>query len=228
MGIELEAEYEQRKAEVLYAVSSAVERYRLDVSDTVKENLAIHLTLSITRQLSGNYISTSQSQLEQCKNLDTYLIARELVKGLAAKYDVIMHHIDYYYTAMYLAGMSLLDLDFDCEFDMFDEEMEEVMDETLDEIRNRLHLDLRQNPDFCKHMTLHFFPALERLENNEQLEANPLVDELSIKDEEEYSCAMILNEIVEKHYHKSFNRHELCYISLHFGTALYGIDKEIV
>lgn len=223
MGIELETEYELRKAEILYAVSQSVERYHLDVSDTVRENLAIHLTLSITRQLSGNYISTSQSQLEQCKNLNTYLIARELVKRLAAKYNVIMHHIDYYYTAMYLANMSLLDLDFESEFDMFDEEMEEVMDETLDEIRSNLHLDLRQNPDFCKHMTLHFFPALERLENNEQVEANPLVDELSIRNEDEYACAKILNSVVERHYHKSFNRHELCYIALHFGTALYGI-----
>jgi len=219
MDIELEQEIENRKRIIREAVEACIEKYQLDISEIGKENLIIHLTLSITRQMANNYISTSQSQLEQCKNLNTYYIARDLVKSLAKRFDVILHHIDYYYTAMYLANMSLLDLDFNCQFDMIDEETEEIIDETLNRIEEQLGIDLRKNVDFFNGISLHFIPALERLENDEQITENPLNDTIQLENKKEYHCAEIMNDIVQHHYHKSFTNAELCYISMHFSTA---------
>ena len=47
---------------------------KMDISDTVIENLSIHLALSITRELSGSYIEMSSSQIEQLKQANTYQI----------------------------------------------------------------------------------------------------------------------------------------------------------
>ena len=69
-------------------------------------------------------------------------------------------------------------------------------------------------------MTLHFYPALDRLQNNRQQTDNPLKDKIQAQFQLEYKCAEIFNDIVEQHYHKRFNEHELAYIALHFGTAL--------
>ena len=70
------------------------------------------------------------------------------------------------------------------------------------------------------HVQLHFYPALDRLQNNHQLTNNPLKDKIQAQFQLEYKCAEIFNDIVNEHYHKRFNEHELAYIALHFGTAL--------
>lgn len=67
---------------------------------------------------------------------------------------------------------------------------------------------------------MHFYPAIQRLKNDEQLHDNVLTDKIKTENETEYQCAMILNDVVKEHYHKSFNEDELAYIALHFGTAL--------
>ena len=67
---------------------------------------------------------------------------------------------------------------------------------------------------------MHLYPAIQRLKNDEQLHDNVLANKIKTENETEYKCAMILNDVVKEHYHKSFNEDELAYIALHFGTAL--------
>jgi transcriptional antiterminator len=219
--IELEEQYEQLRDEVYQTIKDFAAKNHLDVDDTVLYNLAIHLSLSIARETTGSFIDTSSSQLASCKTLSTYPIAKEVIKTLNKDYQIELPQSDIGYCAMYLANKSLLDLDFNVESDIVDHEMEEIMDETLDEIKNKLGYDLRTNQSFVQGMTLHFYPAIERLENNEQLSENPMVKEISAN-ELPYKCANILNEVVEKHYKKSFNENELSYITLHFGVAFYN------
>lgn len=220
MVIELEEQYKKLKDEVYHTVAQFSQQYKLETPDTVIYNLAIHLSLSIAREITGSYIDTSNSQLEACKELNTYPIAQEIIKVLNEEYKIDLPESDTCYTAMYLANKSLLDLDFNCEFDIVDDEIENIMNETLDAIKDQLGYDLRENENFVKGMSLHFYPAIERLENNKQLDNNPMVKEISSY-EEPLKCAHILNDIVTKHYNKSFNDNELSYITLHFGTAFY-------
>ncbi|MEG0367514.1 MAG: PRD domain-containing protein, partial [Coprobacillus sp.] len=101
-----------------------------------------------------------------------------------------------------------------------DEDMENIINETIVSIKDKLDLDLRKNKEFYTGMTLHFYPALDRLQNDQQLVDNPLKDQIQSQHETEFECAKIFNEVVEKYYHKTFNEHELAYIALHFGTAI--------
>ena len=87
-------------------------------------------------------------------------------------------------------------------------------------INDELKIDIKANENFYRGITLHFFPAIERLQNDSQLTDNPLVDSIKNEHELEFKCANILNDVVKKYYDKSFNKHELAYIALHFGTAL--------
>ena len=220
MVIELEEQYKKLKDEVYDTVTKEAHKHHINVADTVLYNLAIHLSLSITREETGNYINTSNSQLEACKSLDTYEAAKDIIAKLDEQYDVTLPESDIFYTAMYLANKSLLDLDFNASFDIVDDEIANIMDETLDEIKSQLGYDLRNNENFVKGMSLHFYPAIERLENNEQLESNPMTKEISSY-EEPLKCANILNDVVSRHFNKTFNDNELSYITLHFGTAFY-------
>ena len=225
MTITVQKEFENIEKDVTKKIDKYIEEYNLSVEQNAKENLAIHLALSITRELSGNYIQTSHSQLESCKDLPTYPIAKKLVKELADDYNTGASELDFYTAAMYLSNLDQWDLEFNSTFDIIDDEMGSIMDEALDEIKDKLGVDLKLNDTFYKGMTLHFYPALERLEHNNQLMDNPLVDMVSASHEKEYQCAEILNNIVKKHYNKDFNENELGYITLHFGTAFYSSES---
>lgn len=220
MVIELEEKFKLRKAEIFATIKKYVTEAKLDISDTVVENLSIHLALSITRELSGSYIEMSSSQIEQLKQANTYQISQLIVYDLSKKYDVRISEDDICYCAMYLSNMTLLDLDFFSECDIIDQETESITLEAVQEINNRLGLNLKKNDDFYQGLSMHFYPAIQRLKNDEQLHDNVLTDKIKTENETEYKCAMILNDVVKEHYHKSFNEDELAYIALHFGTAL--------
>lgn len=111
MVIELDSQYEKRKQEIEKIVKNVIEKHNIEISQTAFDNLIIHLSLCISRELNGTYIPTSESQI------------------------------------------------------------------------------------------------------------NHLKDQIQSQHETEFECAKIFNSIVEEHYKKSFNEHELAYIALHFGTA---------
>ena len=81
-------------------------------------------------------------------------------------------------------------------------------------------MNLSSNNEFINGMTLHFYPALDRLQSDKQLDYNPLKDLIQSQHTKEYKCAEIFNETVKKYYNKAFNENELAYIAMHFGTAL--------
>ena len=103
---------------------------------------------------------------------------------------------------------------------MIDEEMASIIEETIAVIQEKMNIDFKNKDSFYSGLTLHFYPALERLQNHNQLQTNPLKDEIISQHGIEFQCASLFNEVVYKHYHQSFNDYELAYIALHFGTAI--------
>ena len=224
MVIELDSQYKNRKKEIEAIINEVLERHNIELSETIIENLIIHLSLCISREMNGNYIPTSESQIKNLKEHEYYPVAKDIIRSLQEFYNIVIDKNQMSYTTMYLANMNLLDIDFNFEFDLDEDIMEEIISETIINIHNELSLDLRQNKEFYTGMTLHFFPALERLKNDDQLTDNPLVDYIQAQHQQEFKCATIFNRVVEKYYDKTFNDHELAYISLHFGTAMMAID----
>lgn len=220
MVIELDSQFDLRKNDIEKLVKGIIDKNNISISQNTFDNLIIHLSLCISRELNGSYIPTSESQIHQLKKHEYYPVAKQIIEVLAQRYNVSIDKNQVNYTTMYLANMNLLDIDFNCEFDLLDDDMEEIINETIQSIRDQLHLDLRKNKEFYTGMTLHFYPALDRLQNDKQLTDNPLKDQIQTQHATEFECARIFNKIVEKHYNKSFNEHELAYIALHFGTAV--------
>lgn len=219
MVIELDSQFDMRKNDIEKLVKSIIDEHHVNISQSSFDNLIIHLSLCISRELNGTYIPTSVSQINNLKDHEYYCVAEDIIKTLENKYNVTIDRNQVSYTTMYLANINLLDIDFNCEFDLCDDEMETVINETIVAIKEKLDLDLRKNKEFYTGMTLHFYPALDRLQNDQQLTNNPLKNQIQSQHEIEFKCALLFNEIVLKHYGKSFNEHELAYIALHFGTA---------
>lgn len=219
MAIELKTSFESKKNKILEIITRYVEEENLQVSSTILENLSIHLALNVSRELNGTFIPTSISQLKQLKKHELFPLSKKIVTEIAELYDIKVHRSEEFYTVMYLSHMNLFDIDFNCEFDIYDDLTETVINETIENIKTQLGYDLKANEQFYKGITLHFFPALERLQSDTQLTSNPLAGTMKADHPIEYQCALILNEVVKKYYDKSFNDNELAYIAVHFTTA---------
>lgn len=220
MVIELNKQFDKRKSEIENTIKDVISKHNIELSQTIIDNMIIHLSLCVSREINGTYIHTSESQIHQLKQHEYYIIAKEIILSLENKFNVSIDKDQICYTTMYLANMDLLDIDFHFEYDLDEDILEEIINETTILIENNLNIDLKKNKDFYSGMSLHFFPALERLQNNEQLVNNPLKDYIQAQHQIEFHCAEIFNEVVKKYYNQSFNEHELAYIALHFGTVI--------
>lgn len=220
MVIELDSQFKKQRDFIEGIIHQIVDKHHLDVSHTTIHNLSIHLSLCISREINGNYIPTSESQMGHLKNHEYYSIAKELIERLENEYQIHIDENQICYTTMYLANMNLLDMDFDYDMDLFDDEMADVIHETISSIEEKMNINFINKESFYSGLTLHFYPALERLQSDNQIQTNPLKEQIMTKHETEFECASIFNDIVYKHYHKTFNDHELAYIALHFGTAI--------
>lgn len=220
MVIELDTQFKKQRDIIEGIIQQIIDKHQLTISTTTIHNLSIHLTLCISRELNGSYIETSESQMRHLKDHEYYSIAKELIERLEKEYQVSIDENQICYATMYLAEMNLLDMDFDYDMDLFDEEMATVIHETISSIEEKMHINFINKESFYSGLTLHFYPALERLQSDNQLQTNPLKEQIMTKHETEFQCASIFNDIVYKYYHKSFNDYELAYIALHFGTAI--------
>ena len=220
MVIQLNFEYEKIQEIIEKILTENITKNNIEIAQATFDNLVIHLSLCVSREMNGSYIATSESQIHNLSDHTYYPVSKAIIEQLEKEFNLTIDTNQVYYTTMYLANINLLDIDFNIEFDMFDDTYETIMHETIAEIKDKLNLDLKANEDFYKGMTFHFYPALDRLQNNQQLTNNPLMEVIRNENETEFACAKAFNSVVEKHYNKTFNEHELAYIALHFGTAL--------
>ncbi len=114
------------------------------------DNLIIHLSLCLSREMSGTYIPTSESQINHLKNHEYYQISKQIIEQLNDYLHIEIDENQVQYVTMYLANINLLDIDFNCEFDLYDDDTEEIINETINRIQNDLQLDLRKNKDFIQ------------------------------------------------------------------------------
>ena len=220
MVIELDRLYDKRKSQIENIVKRVINEHHIELSQTIIDNVVIHLSLCLSREINGTYIPTSESQINHLKEHEYYGVSKEILYELEKEFDVSINKSQINYITMYLANMDLLDIDFNFEFDLDDDILENIICESTKLIKERLNIDLRNNTEFYTGITLHFYPALERLKSDNQLNDNPLKDYIQAQHETEFECTLIFNEVVEKYYEKAFNEHELAYIALHFGTAI--------
>ena len=155
----------------------------------------------INGKQKANLDKKSKTQIQNSyQNVQKIVKSDKTVYGINTGFgplcDVKISEDDICYCAMYLSNMTLLDLDFFSECDIIDQETESITLEAVQEINNRLGLNLKKNDDFYQGLSMHFYPAIQRLKNDEQLHDNVLTDKIKTENETEYKCAMILSDVV--------------------------------
>lgn len=212
-------QFEQSKIMVTNIIKKTIEDSDIYLTNHSLDNLAIHLAIAIMRMKSNTYIPLSNSQIAIFKDNPHYQYAITLCNQLSKTFDITFPENEISLVTMYLSKSQLLDIEINSGFDLLDTEIFNLLRETMFSIYKEYNQDFRTSDKLFVSIGLHLTPAIERLENDQQLE-NPLTTQIKERHITEFNYAKVLNNIVEKQYHKSFTDDELAFITLHFVVAV--------
>lgn len=178
------------------------------------KNLSVHLSITIIRLKSDNYIPLSPSLTKSYKKQKYYDTAKNICGCLAKEFNVEFPDGEVSLVSLYLSQNKLLDEEIFSGIDLLDDEIYDLVKETSVLIRDNYHLDLTNNEKFIVNVGLHLTPAIERLKSDTQI-TNPLLDKIKASHQKEFEMAKQVNTICRNKYNKEFSDDEVSYITLH-------------
>ncbi|RHS92569.1 BglG family transcription antiterminator [Erysipelatoclostridium sp. AM42-17] len=218
LAIHSNENFDLTKQQITHDIRQVIEDRHLFLSTNSINNLAIHLTIAVIRIKSDNYIPLSQGQVEYYRDNDNFKYALDLCSMLEKKYDIQFPESEVALVSMYLSKNKALDIELNPGFDLLDEDVAVILRETMQRIKDEKDLNFKDDDKLFVSIGLHLTPALERLQNDSQID-NPLVDKIKERHQFEFSLASILNDVVEEKYQKRFTDDEIAYIALHFVVS---------
>lgn len=178
------------------------------------KNLAVHLSITIIRLKSDNYIPLSPSLTKSYKKQKFYDTAKTICNRLTDEYHIEFPEGEVSLVSLYLSQNKLLDDEIFSGIDLLDDEIYDLVNKTSVLIRDNYDVDLTNNEKFIVNVGLHLTPAIERLKNNTQI-SNPLLDKIKSSHQKEFEMAKQINTICRNKYNKEFSDDEISYITLH-------------
>lgn len=176
-------------------------------------NTIVHLTTTLIRLKSKNYIPLSYNQTANFKDHQLFDLANSICSEISTTYSVVFPTNEIAYLTMYLSNQTLLDQEFDTHFDILSDDTMLILKETK-EIIDEKYPDNKILSNNFHALGLHLQQALNRLKDNKQVE-NPLAKEIFDKYPLETSYSKLCNEVIQNKYQKQLTDDELAFITLH-------------
>lgn len=200
-----------------------IEKYNSEMKDFLSRdmmyNLTTHLTITIVRLQSKNYIPVSNSQIASIQEDEIFEYAKGICKTVEQQFNITFPQEETAVVSMYLSKHRALDVEIKSGYDLLDKEIFYVIKDSMTDIYKSYAYDFRSNDALWIAIGLHLTPAVERLQNKQMLE-NPLTN--NIKDDYPlaYTFANTINKNIKEQYKESLTDDELAFIAIHFLNAV--------
>lgn len=208
-----ERQYSEIKNEIATIINSMVSNQNINFNI---DNTVVHLTTTIIRLKSKNYIPLSYNQTSTYKNHDFFALANNICNELSTTYSVVFPVNEIAYLTMYLANQTVLDHEFNVEFDLLNQDTIDLMNQTKNLIKDT-YPDSKMEATSISALGLHLQQAIIRMKDNKQIE-NPLSNEIIQKYPLETKYSELCNQIIETKYNDKLTKDELSFITMHFAT----------
>lgn len=192
---------------------SVLLKHHFHISETLFQNLIVHIEMAIKRMRSGFYIGTDE--FEEISDFDSEMeVSTEIFQRLAERSYFKISQEEILNLAIYIKGKSDYEKD-----DYISEEVNTFILYALKEINEKFDIDFRQEIDLRISLALHLMPLLTRIEYNIQNE-NQLLDQIKQSfplgfDIAAYMCMLLQNTIDKK-----IEEGEIAYLAIYFNQYL--------
>lgn len=192
---------------------SVLLKHHFHISETLFQNLIVHIEMSIKRMNNGFYIGSEE--FEGIEDFDSEMeVSAEIFHRLAERSYFKISQEEIINLAIYIKGKSDYEND-----DYISEEVNTFILHALKEINEKFDIDFRQEIDLRISLALHLMPLLTRIEYNIQNE-NQLLDQIKQSfplgfDIAAYMCLLLQNSIDKK-----IEEGEIAYLAIYFNQYL--------
>lgn len=217
MGIHQEQEqlasYDKLRQGIEKILVSVLLKHHFHISETLFQNLIVHIEMAIKRMKSGFYVGSRE--IEQTGDFESEIeVAREIFSRLAERFPFSISQAEIVNLAIYIKGKSDYEND-----DYISEEVNAFILHALEEIKEKFDIDFTQEIDLRISLALHLMPLLTRIEYNIQNE-NQLLDHIKQSfplgfDIAAYMC-LLLQETVDQRIEEG----EIAYLAIYFNQYL--------
>ena len=204
---------ESFRQEIEMVLVSVLLKHHFHISETLFQNLIVHIEMAIKRMKSGFYIGSDE--FGGITDFDSEMeVSTEIFQRLAERSYFKVSQEEILNLAIYIKGKSDYEND-----DYISEEVNTFILHALKEINEKFDIDFRQEIDLRISLALHLMPLLTRIEYNIQNE-NKLLDQIKQSfplgfDIAAYVCMLLQNTIDKK-----IEEGEIAYLAIYFNQYL--------
>ncbi|WP_342508615.1 BglG family transcription antiterminator [Sporosarcina sp. FSL K6-2383] len=199
------------------------EEYLIVLSDFSIKNIAIHIFISIQRNLSGNKISVPNTYLKKIRTKEIFKASENLSMRLNALFGCNFQEVDSAYIFMHIESKQLLN-DSTSITNEQQTEVKKVLENIYAEIKSNFDIDISEDKTLNQFLALHIPQMIKRIRNNMVIR-NPVVHENLQKYIFATKVTISATEIIQNHYDVQINLDEFGYLVLYFNVALRNLQK---
>ncbi|MGM0216461.1 BglG family transcription antiterminator [Enterococcus sp. AZ109] len=192
---------------------SVLLKHHYHISETLFQNLIVHIETAIKRMKNGFYIGSHE--LDTTGDFESEVeVANEIFAKLTERYFFTVSHEEILNLAIYIKGKSDYEND-----DYISEEVNTFILHTLREIKEKFDIDFTQEIDLRISLALHLIPLLTRIEYNIQND-NQLLDHIKQSFPLAFDIAAYMCLLLQESIGKRIEEDEIAYLAIYFNQYL--------
>lgn len=201
------------RSEIEKTLVGILMKYQYHVSETLFQNLVVHIELAIKRMQQGFYIQTAE-MTAPADIENELLVAQEIFSLISQRSSFKFNQAEMINLAIYIKGKSDYEQD-----DYISEEVNTFILRSLEEINEKFDIDLSQEIDLRLSLALHLMPLLTRMKFNIQND-NMLLEEIKLSFPLAFDIAAFMSLLLQKKFGKKVQEGEISYLAIYFNQYL--------
>ncbi|MFM1654964.1 BglG family transcription antiterminator [Brevibacillus sp. B_LB10_24] len=203
---------------------SICEEYQIVLSDFSLKNIAIHVFISIQRNLAGCHASVPDSYGKAIRTNSIYAASQKLCQRMNELFGCRFQEADQAYIYMHLESKQIKN-EMSGIPDQDQAEVELVLEKIFAEIKNNFDIDISKDETVAKFLALHIPQMVNRIKNNMVIR-NPVVHENLQKYIFATKVTISAAAVIQDHYGVTISLDEFGYLLLYFNLALMNLQKK--
>ncbi|MDH6365400.1 lichenan operon transcriptional antiterminator [Enterococcus sp. PF1-24] len=204
---------DQNRQDIEKILVSVLLKYHYHISDTLFQNLIVHIEMAIKRMNTGFYIKNHE--LDKKINLESEIqVANEIFSRLSNRMFFKVSDEEVVNLAIYIKGKSDYEND-----DYISEEVNTFILYSLEEINEKFNIDFSQEIDLRISLALHLMPLITRIEYNIQND-NQLLAQIKQSFPLAFDIAAYMCLLLQRNMDKKITEGEIAYLAIYFNQYL--------
>ncbi|MDQ0360331.1 BglG family transcription antiterminator [Breznakia pachnodae] len=212
----------QNISKISETLSDILLKYQYRTSDTLLENLIVHIVITLERIRRGNLIDELIS-IPNVENLKEYKIAKAIFNSfLQPTLSINDEHLknEVIQLTANLLGKSEYDQD-----TLISKETNTFIQESLEKIKNEFNVDFTNDVDLKISLSLHLVPLLNRVRYGMQ-QKSKMAKEIKVSFPLATDVASYFTLLIQQKYALKVSDDEITFLSLYFNYSLDSLKTE--